>query len=118
MTCTPGIAKPAELFGESTYPRSLPEVAEGKESANDLLSVSEEPPQGFEPWTPALRKLCSTAELRRQRCATGILGPASIRVNSTAFPTVRSIEAEFPCLVRPKWLCPRRYASGAQGGAA
>ena len=25
-----------------------------------------EPPQGFEPWTPALRKLCSTAELRRR----------------------------------------------------
>jgi hypothetical protein len=25
------------------------------------------PPQGFEPWTPALRKLCSTAELRRHK---------------------------------------------------
>src|SRR5260221_11769280 len=27
--------------------------------------VLQEPPQGFEPWTPALRKRCSTAELRR-----------------------------------------------------
>ena len=32
------------------------------------------PPQGFEPWTPALRKPCSTAELRRR--SAGKLVPA------------------------------------------
>jgi hypothetical protein len=31
-----------------------------------LVAFASKPPQGFEPWTPALRKLCSTAELRRR----------------------------------------------------
>ena len=32
-----------------------------------LAALRSKPPQGFEPWTPALRKLCSTAELRRRK---------------------------------------------------
>src|SRR5262245_43724583 len=34
--------------------------------AFSLWPFASKPPQGFEPWTPALRKLCSTAELRRR----------------------------------------------------
>src|SRR5216683_72981 len=41
-----------------------------KQAASRTFSMScEKPPQGFEPWTPALRKLCSTAELRRREFA-------------------------------------------------
>ena len=32
-----------------------------------VTAVSQKPPQGFEPWTPALRKRCSTAELFRRK---------------------------------------------------
>jgi hypothetical protein len=37
-----------------------------KPSITDDVAIKK-PPQGFEPWTPALRKRCSTAELRRHK---------------------------------------------------
>ena len=42
------------------------------------------PPQGFEPWTPALRKLCSTAELRRRKYHVSKL----FRPFQLTFPTI------------------------------
>ena len=45
------------------------------------VAFTSEPPQGFEPWTPALRKLCSTAELRRRLLIGQILESGGSRAS-------------------------------------
>ena len=56
-------AEPLSAIDESEHARGA-EARDGRGPSTFWDPAREEPPQGFEPWTYALRKHRSTAELR------------------------------------------------------
>ena len=79
----------------------------------------QEPPQGFEPWTPALRKPCSTAELRRPISSgrkdtltreNDKSNPGKVHIRTTIFP------ASVPALPRVLSSCKRCAAAASISG--
>jgi hypothetical protein len=109
---------------EPAHGTTKPLVSQGFEGDRGRLGVGEEgkPPLGFEPRTPALRKLCSTAELRRRLSLVGILvagpDPAKIR-NAPPSHSAKSLSVKivcpFRCSVSTAW--PWSSTCSASAGA-
>src|SRR5262249_10254145 len=83
------------------------------------IEVFPEPPQGFEPWTSALRKRRSTAELRRQWTAAQLaachcLDPILPTPVHADYGRIRHVRRR-PCPLRRRLLYPPHLAKERGG---